>query len=87
MAYEHPAFPNPAPGEAEDAQLDEDVDEWLIAMSLQEFHEQANSLLQQCSEHMRFPGTFGPLQVAPIPGEGRCFYNAVMHQCGQAFNR
>ena len=36
MAYEHPAFPNPAPGEAEDAQLDEDVDEWLIAMSLQE---------------------------------------------------
>ena len=79
MAYHYPAFPNPASVAPEDAQMDEDVDEWLLAMSLQEWHEQANDLLRHCGEHMSPAGTSGPLRVAPIPGEGRCFYNAVMH--------
>ena len=66
--------------------MEEDVDEWLFAMSLQEWHEQANDLLRHCGEHMSPAGTSGPLRVAPIPGEGRCFYNAVAHQCEGALH-
>ena len=46
-----------------------------------------NALLQRCGDFVAPSGACGPLQVAIIPGLGRCFYDAVLHQladCGDA---
>ena len=46
-----------------------------------------NGLLQRCGDFVAPSGVCGPLQVAIIPGQGRCFYDAVLHHladCGDA---
>ena len=46
-----------------------------------------NGLLQRCGDFVAPSGACGPLQVAIIPGQGRCFYDAVLHQfadCGDS---
>lgn len=46
-----------------------------------------NGLLQRCGDFVAPSGACGPLKVAIIPGQGRCFYDAVLRQladCGDA---
>ena len=39
-----------------------------------------NVLLRRCGDFLAPSGACGLLQVAIVPGEGRCFYDAVLHQ-------
>ena len=38
-----------------------------------------NALLRRCGDFVAPSGACGPLQVAIVPGECHCFYDAVLH--------
>ena len=60
---------------------DEDI---AARASLEEARASTNALLARCSDFAAPSGEFGPLQVAIIPGAGRCFYDAVLHQLAES---
>ena len=43
-----------------------------------------NALLRRCGVFLAPSGEFCPLEVAVIPGEGRCFYDVVLHQLSES---
>ena len=60
---------------------DEDI---AARASLEEARAATNALLAHCGDFVSPSGEFGPLQVAIIPGAGRCFYDAVLHQLAES---
>ena len=65
------------PAAAMSSCTDEDI---AARASLEEARASTNALLAHCGDFAAPSGEFGPLQVAIIPGAGRCFYDAVLHQ-------
>ena len=60
---------------------DEDI---AARASLEEARAATNALLARCGDFAAPSGEFGPLEVAIIPGAGRCFYDAVLHQLAES---